>query len=172
MLGQIGTTAAITPLQSLLRRTDARVMHAAVSGLVKINDPAAVRALHTALKSATGDARAAVITALLGLKHARVVPMLTRILQDSDPFGPDHPLVLDILSALASLQDDRAIAPVAALVPQRRWLAWGKTTRLRHTALRTLLRLGTPKARAAFDDFARTGDFFLRRMVRRLAASA
>jgi len=172
VLGQIGTSAAIAPLQSLLRKADARVMQAAVSALVKINDPAAVRALHTALKSATGDARAAVITALVGLKNARVVPMLTRILQDSDPFGPDHPLVLDMLSALGSLQDDRAIPPVAALVPQRRWLAWGKTTRLRDTALRTLLRLGTPKARAAFDDFARTGDFFVRRMVRRLADSA
>lgn len=172
VLGQIGTTAAIAPLQSLLRRTDARVMHAAVSALVKINDPAAVRALHTALKSATGDARAAVISALLSLRHARVVPMLTRILQDSDPFGRDHPLVLDMLAALGSLQDDRATAPVAALVPLRRWLAWGKTTRLRDTALRTLLHLGTPNARAAFDDFARTGDFFLRRMVRRLARSA
>ncbi len=83
------------------------------------------------LKATTGEARAAVISALVGLKDARVVPMLARILQDSDPFGDDNPLVLETLTALASMRDDRAMAPIAALARQDEWLAWGKTTQLR-----------------------------------------
>ena len=50
-----------------------------------------------------GDARAAVISSLTGLKDARVVPMLVRVLQDSDPFGDEFTLILDTLAALAAL---------------------------------------------------------------------
>jgi HEAT repeat protein len=167
-LGQIGPAAAVPPLQSLLRKAEPRVLQAAVSSLAKIDDPAAARALHTVLKAATGDARAAVINALVGLKNQRVVPLLTRILQDSDPFGADHTLVLDTMTAMASMQDDRAVPPVAQLARRRRWLAWGKTKRLRETGLRTLARIGTDKATAAIDDLKKTGDFFLRRMAARV----
>jgi len=172
VLGQIGTAAAVPPLQALLRRADKRIMHAAVSSLIRINDPGAVRAVHTVLKVATGEARTAVIKALLALKNARVAPMLTRILDDSDPFGEDHPLVLEVMDALAVLQDDRAVTALAALAPKRRWLAWGKTTRLRTGALRALLRIGTPGARAAYDRTVAGGDFFLRRLARGLDAAA
>jgi hypothetical protein len=172
VLGQIGTAAAVPPLHALLRRTDHRVLQAAVSSLARIDDPAAARALHTALKAATGDARAAVINALVGLKHVRVVPLLMRILQDSDPFGNEHGLVLETLAAIASLQDDRAVPPVVALARRRRWLAWGKTSRLREASVRTLARIGTAKAQAGIDDLRRTGDFFLRRLTARVAGEA
>ena len=165
VLGQIGTGAAVAPLQSLLRGTDFRVMQTAVAALARIDDPAAARALHTVLKATTGEARAAVIAALVGLKDARVVPMLGRILQDSRPFGADFALVLETLGALAAIRDDRALALIVAIARQRRWLAWGKTRQLREASLRTLVRIGTPKAQQAIDDLARTGDYFLRRMA-------
>ena len=165
VLGQIGTPAVVAPLQSLLRRTDLRVMQTAVAALARLDDPAAARALHTVLKATTGEARAAVIAALVGLKDARVVPMLGRILQDSEPFAADFALVLETLAALATLRDDRAIAPVVAIARQRRWLAWGKTRQLRQAALRTLVRIDTPKAQQAIDDLAKTGDYFLRRLA-------
>jgi hypothetical protein len=171
VLGQIGTAAAVAPLQTLLRGTDHRVMQSAVSSLARIDDPAAARALHTALKAATGEARAAVIAALVGLKHPRVVPMLMRIVQDADPFGAEHPLVLETLEALASLQDDRAVPVVVALVRRRKWLAWGKTSRLRATGLRTLARIATPRAEDALAELRRSGDFFLKRLARRVGAA-
>jgi HEAT repeat protein len=141
-----------------------------VASLAKIDDPAALRALHTLLRAATAEARAAVINALVGLKHPRVVPMLIRILQSSDPFKADHVLVLETLAAIAAIQDDRGVPPIAELARQRRWLAWGKTKRLREASLRALARVATPKAQAAIDDLTRTGDFFLRRMAARASA--
>ena len=165
LLGKIGTAAAVPPLQALLRRTEVRVMQAAVSSLAGIDDPAAARAVHTVLKASAGDARAAVIGALVGLKDPRVVPMLGRILDESDPFGDDLSIVLDTLDALASFRDDRALTPIATTAKQRQWLAWGRTRQLREVSLRTLSRIGTPKARQTLDDLAKTGDFFLRRMA-------
>jgi len=170
VLGLIGTAAAVPPLLGLLRRTDVRVMQAAVAAMARIADPSAIRALHMVLKATTGEARAAVIAALVGLKDARVVPMLARILQDSDPFGEDFPLLLETLNALSSIRDDGAVVQIAALARKRKWLAWGRTTQLREAALRTLARIGTPKARQALDDLSKNGDFFLRRMA--AAASA
>jgi HEAT repeat protein len=170
VLGQIGTAAAVPPLQALLRRTDVRVLQAAVASIARIDDPSAMRALHMVLKATSGEARAAVIAALVGLKDARVVPMLARVLQDSDPFSDDFPLLLETLNALSSIRDDGAVAQIAALARKRRWLAWGRTGQLREAALRTLARIGTPKARQALDDLSKTGDFFLRRMA--AAASA
>lgn len=165
LLGQIGTSTAVPPLQTLVRRTEVRVMQAAVSSLARIDDPAAARAIYTVLKATTGAARAAVIAALVGLKNPRVVPMLGKILDDSNPFGDDLSVVLDMLDALASFRDDRALPQVAAMARRRRWLAWGKTKRLREASLRTLSRIGTDRARQILADLARTGDYFLRRMA-------
>jgi hypothetical protein len=167
VLGQIGTPAAVPPLQTLVRRPDGRIMRAAVTALAGIDDRAAGRALHMALKAATGETRAAVITALVGLKNTRVVPLLVQMLQEGQPFGSEHPLVLDMLAALGALQDDRATAAIAAMARQRRWLAWRKTAGLRHASLHALVRIGTDKARAALADLARTGDLFLQRQIRR-----
>ena len=122
------------------------------------------------MKATTGEARAAVIAALVGLKDARVVPMLARIVQESDPFSEDFPLLLETLSALSSIRDDGAVAQIAALARKRRWLAWGRTRQLREAALRTLARIGTPKARQTLDDLSKHGDFFLRRMAAAAAA--
>jgi HEAT repeat protein len=166
-LGKIGTSAAVPPLQSLLRRTDTRVLQAAVAALSSINDPAARRALHTVLKASSGEARAAVIAALVALRDASVVPMLVRVLQDCRPFGDEHGLLIDTLSALGTLKDDRAVMPIAALTRHRRWWAWGKTTQLRRAALDALSRIGSTQSKEAMAGLARTGDFFMRRMAAR-----
>ena len=168
-LGKIGTAAASPPLQTLLRRSDVRVLQTAVASLAGIDDPSATRALHTVLKATSGEARAAVISALVGLKDPRVVPMLTRLLQDTDPFGADNPLVHDTLNALATMRDERAIAPITAIARQRRWLSWGTTTKLREASLRALKRIGSPQALGALTQLAATGDFFLKRHAARIA---
>jgi HEAT repeats len=171
VLGKLGTTAAVAPLQTLLRRTDVRVLQTAVSSLSGIADPAAERALHMVLKASTGEARAAVISALVGLKDARVVPMLARVLQDSDPFTDDSPLIFETLAALATMRDDRALSAIAALARKKKWLAWGRTTQTRQACLQTLSRIGTAKARQTIAELASTGDFFLKRMAQRAASA-
>lgn len=168
-LGTIGTAAVVAPLQSLLRRSDVRVLRVAVATLATIDDPAAARALHTVLRASAGEARATVIAALVELKEARVAPMLSRILEDSDPFSNDYPLILETLHALATLRDERSIGAVASLARKKRWLSWGRTTTLRAACLRTLHAIPSVKAKAAVAELARTGDFFLKRQV---AASA
>ncbi|MFM8533018.1 MAG: HEAT repeat domain-containing protein, partial [Acidimicrobiia bacterium] len=136
-LGTIGTSAAVAPLQTLLRRSDVRVLETAVSALSGITDPAAEKALHMVLKASTGEARDAVIAALVGLKDARVVPMLARVLQESDPFSDDFPLVQQTLGALATMRDDRALSPITAMARKKKWLAWGRTTQMRQACLQT-----------------------------------
>jgi len=168
-LGKIGTGAAVPALQTLLRRTDPRVMQAAVTSLSTISDPAAERALHMVLKASSGEARAAVISSLISLKDARVVPMLSRILQDSDPFGAEHALLLETLTALATMRDDRAVSPIAALARKKQWTAWGKTTQLRRASVQALSKIGTAKARQSITELATTGDFFLKRIARKAA---
>jgi HEAT repeat protein len=165
LLGQIGTAAAVPPLQSLLRRTDLRVLQEAVSALARIDDAAAGRALHMVLKATAGEARAAVIAALVDLKDARVVPMLARVLEGTDPFAEDLAMVLDTLAALGSFRDDRALPQIAAMARRKQWMAWGKTRKLREASVRTLSRIGTPKARQALDELVKNGDFFLRRLA-------
>ena len=164
-LGKIGTSAAVPPLQALLRKADPRVLQAAVPALSAIQDPAAERALQTVLKATRGEARAAVINALVGLKEPRVVPMLGRVLQDTDPFGEDHPLMLETLAALATMRDDRAVSQIALLARKKRWLSWGKTTGLRSACLAALAKIGTAKSKQAISELAKTGDFFLKRMA-------
>jgi len=170
-LGKIGTSAAVQPLQGLLRRSDVRVLHAAVASLTTIQDPAAERALHTVLRATTGEARAAVINVLVGLREPRVVPMLARVLQDSDPFGADHPLILEMLAALSTMRDERAVPQIAALARQKRWRSWGKTTHTRRVCLQALGKIGTAKAKQAIADLAKTGDFFLKRMAKAAGTS-
>jgi len=171
LLGAIGTAAAVPPLQILLRRTDDRILKAAVGALARLDDPSAVRALHTVLRASTGEARAAVIDALVSSQDVRVIPMLVSMVAGSDPLGADHGVVIDVLGAIAATRDDRAVQAVATLAHRRRWQAWGKTTRLRRAAIATLTRIGSPSARAAIDDLGRQGDWFLRRLVRRASAS-
>ena len=87
MLGRTGSPEAVPLLQPMLRRSDARVVREAVSALGTIDDPAAARAIHTVLRSATGALRRAVIDVLVAGKDARVVPILVHVLRESQPLG-------------------------------------------------------------------------------------
>lgn len=166
VLGTIGTAAAVPALQTLLRRGDARVLNAVVPALSNIEDPSAARALQTVLRSARGTARDSVVQTLVGMRDARVVPMLARILDESDALGADFDVVLDTLDVIASFKDNRAVRPITGVARQRRWLAWGKTRALRQRALAALVDTGTPDARAALHALVQTGDWQLQRLAR------
>ena len=111
LLGRIGTADAVPLLQPLLRQNDPRVAREAVAALGVIPDPAAARAIHTVLRAATGEVRRAVVEALVAERDPRVVPMLVRILEESQPLGNDHDVVLETIEALGTVGTDAAVPP-------------------------------------------------------------
>jgi hypothetical protein len=166
LLGEIGAPEAVPLLQPLLRGHDSRVTNAAVRALSSIRDPAAARAVHTVLRASTGDQRRAVVDALVTQRDARVVPVLVRILEESDPFGGDHAIVLETLGALTSVGDDQAVTALSTLIRKKRFFGGRKVKAVREKGLGALRALKTPAARKAIEDAATTGDRMLRRLAR------
>jgi len=166
LLGRIASPDAVPLLQPLLRRNDPRLTRVAVSALAAINDPAAARAIHTVLRSVTGEQRRAVIDALVSGRDARVVPMLVRILDESEPLGKDHGVVLDTLSALKIVHTDNAVRPIAAVARRKRWFARAKNRALKNTAVDALASMGTEASRRELAKAATEGDRLLRRLAK------
>ena len=166
VLGAIGTAAAVPPLQNLLRRGDAPVLRAVVPALSGIDDPAAARALGTVLRSAAGGARTSVVESLVAVRDPRVVPMLARIVEESEPLGRDFDMVLETLDAVATFADDRSVKSVANVARQRKWYAPGRSRRMRERALATLAKIGSPAAIGAIETLEKTGDRQLRKLAR------
>jgi hypothetical protein len=165
LLGDIAAAEGVPLLQPLLRGQDARVTTAAVRALSNINDPAAARAVHTVLRAATGDQRRAVVDALMAQGDARVVPLLVRIVEDSDPFGGDHAIVLDALGALAQVGDDQAVPALTTLMRRKKLFARRKARALKAQSLAALRAIKTPAAARAIADAAKTGDRLLRKLA-------
>jgi HEAT repeat protein len=172
LLGSTRSPDAVPALQTLLRRTDPRVLRQAVGALAGIDDPAAARAVQTALRATAGPGRTAVVEALVAEKDPRVVPMLTRILGDSDPFGEDHQTVLDTIHAVRQLGDGRAVPAVAAIMRRKRLFRRKKARAFKAAAVQTLVALGTPQATSALDDGRRTGDRLLKKIIRETRSSS
>jgi HEAT repeat protein len=165
LLGLTRSADAIPPLQMLLRRSDERVLRAAVSALAGIDDPGAARAIQTVLRASSGGSRAAVIGALVGERDPRVVPMLSRILTDTDPFGPDHQTVLDALEAVKQLAHEGAVPAVVAVMMKKKFFGGKKASAFKRAAVDALRAIGGPKATQALDAAARTGDRRLKKAV-------
>ena len=166
LLGATRSAEAVPPLQALLRRSDARVLRPAVTGLAGIDDPAAARAVQTVLRAATGENRKAVVEALVAEKDPRVVPMLSRILSESDPFSDDHETVLDALEAVRALANEQAVPVVAAVMRRKKFFGRKKARAFKTASVHALAAIGTPKARAALDEAARTGDGLLKSIIK------
>src|SRR5262249_29865275 len=149
VLGKIATAEAVPLLQPLLRRSDPRVARQAIAALGNIADPSAARAIHTVMRSATGDLRRAVVDALVADKDPRVVPMLARIVEESEALGKDHDVVLDALGALGAVGHDDAIPSLVKISQKKGWLARRKRRALKEHAVASLRRLGSPRATAA-----------------------
>jgi hypothetical protein len=166
IMGRIGSAEAVPLLQPMLRRSDTRIVRASVSAMANIRDPAAARALHTVLRAATGEQRRAVIEALVAGRDTRVVPMLVRILDESEPLGRDHSVVLDTLNALKLVHTDTAVKPIARVAGRKRWFAFSKNRMLKGTAVETLASIGTEESRQALETAAAKGDRLLRRLAK------
>jgi HEAT repeat protein len=156
-------------LQPLLRGSDPRVMRAAVRALANIDDPAAGRAVHTVLRAAAGAQRQAVVAALVAERDPRVVPVLLCILNESEPLGSDHQIVLETLGAIGQVGADEAVPHVAKVMRRRSWFARRKTRALKEGSIDALQRIGSAAATQAIADAASQGDRLLRKLARAAA---
>jgi HEAT repeat protein len=118
------------------------------------------------LRAATGDQRRTVVDALVAERDVRVVPVLVRIVEESDPFGADHTIVLETVGALSRVGDDQAVPALSALMRRKKFLAPKKGKALKETSLAALRAIQTPAATRAIDEAARTGDRVLRKLAR------
>jgi HEAT repeat protein len=165
LLGRTGSADAVPLLQPLLRKTDPRVTREAIAALGLIDDPAAARAIHTVLRAATGDLRRAVVDALVADRDPRVVPMIARIITESQPLGKDHEVVLEAVAALGTVGSDAAIPTITSVIQRRGFFGRKKLRALKETGVIALSRIGSPGAAAALDEAGRTGDRMLKKAV-------
>jgi hypothetical protein len=143
------------------------VAQAAISALTAIPDPAAARAIHTVLRAATGEMRRAVIEALVAERDPRVVPMLIRIIEESEPLGKDHEVVLETIEALGLVPSDAGVAALARVIARRGFFGRRKLRTLKERGVGALARIGTPAAQTVLANAAKTGD----RLLRKIAAA-
>jgi HEAT repeat protein len=165
LLGRTHAPAAVPLLQPLLRKADPRVARIAIGALGGIDDPSAARAVHTVLRSATGPLRKAVIEALVADRDPRVVPILIRIVEESQVMGTDHDVVLETLSAFGRVGTDRGIPTIVNLIGRRGWFGRSKLRALKEAGVGALKHINTPAAAAALDEAGRTGDRMLKKVV-------
>jgi hypothetical protein len=166
ILGRIGSSDAVPLLVGLLRRCELRVTRVAVSALAAIPHAAAARAVHTVLRAATGDQRQAVIDSLVAGHDARVIPILVCILNESEPLGRDHSVVLDTLAALQVVHSDSAVGPIARVARRRRWFARRRNRALKGNAVDALASIGTEASTKALVQAATEGDPLLRKLAK------
>ena len=165
LLGAIASPEAVPLLQPLLRKSDPRVAQAAVAALGKIDDPAAARAVQTVLRAATGDIRRAVIEALVADRDPRVVPMLARVITESEPLGKDYDVVVETIDALAAVGSDKAVPTLVTISRVKKFFGGKKVKGLKEHAVGAMARIGGDKVKAAFDELAQSGDRALKKIV-------
>jgi hypothetical protein len=165
LLGRLAIPEAVPLLVPLVRRTDVRVARDAVAALGAIDDPAAARAIHTVLRSATGDRRRVVVEALVADRDPRVVPMLTRIVAESEPLGKDHDIVLDAVNAMGQVGSDQAVDSLTSLILRRAFFGRRKLRALKECGVDALRNIGGPRATTAIDRAAAKGDRMLRKVI-------
>lgn len=165
LLNRIGSAEVIAPLERLTADADPRVSCEAVAALGCIDHPSAVRAIHHVLRTAQGETRRAVIDALVAGRDARVVPLLTRVIEASDAIGRDHPVVLEAIGALGEVGSDRAVPVLASTIARRGWFRRRRLRALKARGVDALVRIGGAKAIAALDRASQHGDGLLRTVV-------
>ena len=92
--------------------------------------------------------------------------MLARIIEESEPLGKDHDVVLEMVAALGLVASDEGVEPLAAVIARRAFFGRKRLRALKERGVDALAHIGTPAASAALTVAATTGD----RMLRRIAA--
>jgi HEAT repeat protein len=168
LLGRIAAAEAVPLLQPLLRRGEPRVARAAVSALGVIADPSAARAIHTILRSATGDTRSAVIAALVADRDARgrADAGAHRRRKRGARQGPRGRA--GDADGTRRRRPRRRVAPIATAIQVRSFWRRGKARAIKERGISALAKIGGARAKAALDEAAQKGD----RQLKTLAKAA
>jgi hypothetical protein len=89
-----------------------------------------------------------------------------RILDESEPLGKDHSVVLDTLTALKMVHTDNAVRPIARVARRTRWFAPAKSRALKGNAIDALASIGTNASKEAIALAAVEGDRVLRKLAK------
>jgi hypothetical protein len=165
-IGRIGTDRAIAVLQKLVTSGDARAAHEAVVALAHIDDDSALRPVVTALRDGPLALRQLVVEALAASHERRASRLLVAALDQMDPLGPDHQLVVRVLGALRIVGDDQTVPAIARTLGAWSWLRLAKANRVKRTAASVLASMKTAAARAALDEALTGGDILSRKHAR------
>jgi len=111
--------------------------------------------------------RRAVIEALVAERDPRVVPMLVRIIEESEPPGKDQEVVLETIEALGLVPSDTGVSALARVIARRGFFGRRRLRTLKERGVGALARIGTPAAQTVLANAAKTGD----RLLRKIAAA-
>src|SRR5207245_4190869 len=117
------------------------------------------------LRAARGEFRRVVVDVLVADRDPRVVPMLARIVGESEILGKDHEIVLETLAAMGAVGSDQAVPILVTVILRRAVFKRSKLRALKERGVEALLNIGGSKAQAALDEVARTGDGMLKKIV-------
>ncbi|MEW5982395.1 MAG: HEAT repeat domain-containing protein [Acidobacteriota bacterium] len=166
LLGRLGARDAVVLLLPIARDQDLRRAREAIAALIKLDDPAAPKAISRILTMGGPGVRDMAIDALAASRDRRASPVVAGLLPHLDVLGADFDLALRTLAALRIIGDESAIESLVGVARARRWFARAKTRELRHGVLGVLNHIDTPAARDAITMLARRGDRALRRLAR------
>jgi hypothetical protein len=103
--------------------------------------------------------------ALVADRDPRVVPMLARVVKESDPLGKDHEVVVETVDALAAVGNDAAIPTLVNVAKVKKFFGGRKVKTLKEHAVDAMIRIGGTKATAAMDQLAQSGDRGLKKVL-------
>lgn len=166
LLGRLGGAAALAALQPLVSGKDRRRRREAVMALTRSDDPAAARAVATALQSPERSVRLAVIEAVIATQDRRAASLLAAPLREMRPFGLNFPVALQMLGAMRRSGDEQVAAAAAHALQAFSWWHWRQSTALKRAAASVLASMPCASAAAALAQAAERGDYFTRRAAR------
>ncbi|MDO9309893.1 MAG: HEAT repeat domain-containing protein [Deltaproteobacteria bacterium] len=154
ILGVIASSDAVPGLMSCLRHTEIRVCKEAIRGLAGIGGREAESAIIGILRGNDSDLYPQAIASLGGMKSRKSLTDLMRILTSKDTFLKSLPMKLDVLAAIAMI-DDRQVTPrLVELLTERHLLAAGRWKQLKSAVAQCLGKLGDARALPALKEYA------------------
>jgi HEAT repeats len=156
LLGLLGIAEAVPPLAALVEHPDERVRLAAIDGLGRYRDKAAVEPLRQALGHSSAAVRARAGRALAARGSGAIaMPLLAAIEAEREPAAWN-----ELLEALAGIDAPESAAALSRLALTRRGLfgLGGNQVRRQLAVVRALMGANTAAARQALARIAAEGD--------------
>jgi HEAT repeat protein len=92
--------------------------------------------------------------------------MLVRIVEESEPLGKDHEVVLETIDALGTVGTDAAVPILQTLARRTRFFGGRRLRAIKDRSVDALVQVKTEKSAAVLEDAAEQGDRYLRKIAR------